>query len=69
MVMAGSLAGLALGLMSVHYVETLLYQVQPKSLPMLTSPLAVIVVASFVAALPAVVRAVRIDPSSSLRSE
>ena len=68
MVLAGALAGLALGMASVRYIESLLYQVKPK-------PADADVATGchcggeFVAALPAVVRAVRIDPSSSLRSE
>ncbi len=69
MVFAGAAAGLALGLLSVQYLEALLYRVQPKSFTMLAGPLLVILAAALLAALPAVFRAVRIDPASTLRSE
>jgi predicted lysophospholipase L1 biosynthesis ABC-type transport system permease subunit len=69
MVCAGVLGGIALGLASVRYIETLLYQVQARSFAMLSFPLLIILAATFLAALPAVLRAVRIDPAASLRSE
>jgi len=69
MVFAGAAAGLALGLISEQYLETLLYRVQPKSFTMLAGPLLVILAAALLAALPAVFRAVRIDPAFTLRSE
>ena len=69
MVLAGALAGLGLGLTSVRYIETLLYQVKATDLTMLTLPALTIVAAAFLAALPAVVRAVHIDPVALLRAE
>jgi predicted permease len=69
MVLAGALAGLALGMALVRYIETLLYQVKPTGFTMLALPLLVILAAAFLAALPAVFRAVRIDPVAMLRSE
>jgi predicted permease len=69
MVLAGTLAGIALAAASVPYIETLLYRVQPKSLPMVAPPLLIIVAATFLGALPAVIRAIRIDPAAMLRSD
>jgi predicted permease len=69
MVLAGALAGLALGLGSVRYIESLLYQVKATDLGLLTLPALAICAAALVAALPAVIHAVRIDPVTVLRSE
>ncbi len=69
MVFAGALAGLALGLASVRFIETLLYQVQATDLTMLVVPSLTIFTTALLAALPAVIRAVRIDPVAMLRSE
>jgi ABC-type antimicrobial peptide transport system permease subunit len=69
MVLFGTLVGLALGMSSVRYIETLLYQVKPTDLAMLALPSLTILAAAFLAALPAVIRAVRIDPATTLRSE
>jgi ABC-type antimicrobial peptide transport system permease subunit len=69
MVLAGALAGLALGMASVRYVEALLYQVKPTDWGVLAVPASTILVAALAAALPAVIRAVRIDPAAMLRSE
>jgi len=69
MVLAGALAGLALGMAFVRYVEALLYQVKPTDGGVLAVPASTILVAALGAALPAVIRAVRIDPAAMLRSE
>jgi putative ABC transport system permease protein len=69
MVVAGAVAGLALGLASVRYLESLFYQVKPTDLSMLALPSLAILAAALLAALPAVIRAVRIDPVTMLRSE
>ena len=69
MVLAGALAGLALGMASVRYIEALLYQVKATDLAMLALPSFTILAAALLAALPAVIHAVRIDPVSALRSE
>jgi putative ABC transport system permease protein len=47
----------------------LLYQVQPTDLGMLALPSLTIFAAALSAALPAAVRAVRIDPATTLRAE
>jgi len=69
MVLAGALAGLALGMASVRYIETLFYQVKASDAFMLALPSIAIVAAALLAALPAVIHAVRIDPIKTLRSE
>jgi predicted lysophospholipase L1 biosynthesis ABC-type transport system permease subunit len=69
MVAAGGLAGVLLGIVSVRYIASLFYQVKGGELGMLAVPAVAIVAAALVAAFPAVVRAVRIDPVTSLRSE
>jgi len=69
MVLAGALAGVALGMASVRYIAALLYEVKPTDLGMLALPSAAILAVALLAALPAVLHAVRIDPVSMLRSE
>jgi predicted permease len=69
MVVAGALAGFALGMASVRYIETLFYQVRATDLGMLAFPSLTILAAALLAALPAVIRAVRIDPVKMLRAE
>jgi ABC-type antimicrobial peptide transport system permease subunit len=69
MVLAGAMAGLALGMASLRYIEALLYQVKPADPAMLALPLLTILAAALLAALPAVFHAVRIDPAAMLRSE
>jgi predicted permease len=69
MVLVGALAGVALGLASVRYIAALLYQVKPTGLEMLSLPFVIIIAAALLAALPAVFRAVRIDPAAMLRAE
>ena len=69
MVLTGALAGLALGFGLVRYIETLLYQVKPSDPRMLALPALTILAAALLAALPPVIRAVRIDPAQVLRAE
>ena len=69
MVMTGSVIGLFFGMVSVRYVQALLYQVRPTDALMLLSPAVVILLAAGVAALPSIVRALRIDPVATLRAE
>jgi len=69
MVLIGALGGLALGMASARTIETLLYQVKATDLSMLALPSLTILAAALLAALPAVVRAVQIDPVDMLRSE
>ncbi len=69
MVLVGAAVGLGLGMASARYIETLLYQVKPTDTRMLALPSLTIVAAALVAALPAVIRAARIDPANMLRTE
>ena len=69
MVFAGALAGLALGMGAVRYIEALFYEVKATDLPMLALPSLAILAATVLAALPAVIRAVRTDPAATLRAE
>ncbi len=69
MVLGGALAGLALGFAAARYIESLLYQVKPTDPRMLALPALTILAAALLAALPAVIRAVRIDPARTLRAE
>jgi predicted permease len=69
MLLLGAGAGLALGVASEQYVETLLYQVKATDFRMLAVPVVTIVLAALFASLPPVIRAVRIDPASMLRAE
>jgi hypothetical protein len=69
MVVVGATVGVALGLGSVRYIETLLWEVKPTGMAMLVLPSFAILAAALLAALPAVFHAVRIDPVTMLRAE
>ena len=69
MVLGGAIGGLALGMAAVRYIESLFYQVKPTDPAMLALPSVTILIAALLAALPPVVRALRIDPAQTLRSE
>ena len=69
MVLAGALAGLALTMASVHTVESLLFEVKATDLPILAVPSLAILAAAALAAIPAIVRAWRIDPVTMLRAD
>ncbi len=69
MVLVGAIAGVALGMLSVRYVESLFYQVKATDFEMLAIPALAILVGAFLAALRPVIQAVRIDPASILRAE
>jgi predicted permease len=69
MVVAGAIAGLALGLASERYLAALLYQVDAAEPLMLARPALMILGAAILAALPAVVHAIRIDPVKTLRAD
>jgi predicted permease len=69
MFVLGASAGVAAGIASERYVRTLLYEVKATDLGVLLWPALVIVVAALSAAVPPLLRAVRIDPALTLRSE
>jgi predicted permease len=68
-IFAGSLVGLALGIASARYIESLLYQVKATDFSALAAPALALIAAAILAALPPVIRAVHVDPVSVLRSE
>ncbi len=68
-VAAGAALGLGAGIVSVRFIASLLYEVQPTGLAALALPGGLILAAALVSALPAVLRAVRIDPVRTLRAE
>jgi predicted permease len=69
MVFLGLAVGLAGGFESVRFVETLLFGVKMTDLGVVAAPLLTLLGAAVLAALPPVIRAVRIDPARTLRSE
>ena len=69
MAAAGSAAGIVLGFVRGRFIETLLYEVKATGLGVLALPVLSIFAVALLAALPAVIRAVRIDPVTMLRSE
>jgi ABC-type antimicrobial peptide transport system permease subunit len=69
MVFLGAAAGCVLAMASVHYIQSLFYQVKPTDFGMLATPALTIIAASLLAAVPAVIRAVHIDPAAMLRVE
>jgi putative ABC transport system permease protein len=69
MVILGAMAGVALGIASTRYIESLLYGVKDGDPRMLALPALTIIIATLIAALPPVIRAVRIDPAEMLRAD
>ena len=68
-VLAGSILGIILGIASVRFIESLLFQVTAKVVGALALPTVTILAVALLAALPATIRAVWIDPVTMLRSE
>jgi ABC-type antimicrobial peptide transport system permease subunit len=69
MVVAGLVAGVGLGLASARYMDSLFFQVKASDTTMLAIPSVVILAAAAVATLPAVLRALGIEPVEILRAE
>jgi predicted permease len=69
MVFLGAAAGVSLGMASVRFIESLFYQVKATDLQILALPSLAILTGASLAALPAVIRAARIDPVTMLRAE
>ena len=69
MLALGAGVGLAAGVASESYVETLLYQVKATDTMIVAAPLLTILLAALLAALPPVIAAVRVDPAAVLRAE
>jgi predicted permease len=68
-VLLGASIGLALGMLSTRWIASLLYQVKPTDPVMLVLPSLIILVTASLAAIPAVFRALHIDPVAMLRAE
>jgi putative ABC transport system permease protein len=68
-VLAGSLAGILLGIASVRWIESLLFNVKATAATALALPALAILAVALLAAIPAVVRAIRIHPVVMLRAE
>jgi putative ABC transport system permease protein len=69
MVGVGVIGGVAMGFASARYMESLFFQVKGSDVSMLAIPCAVILTVAVVATLPAILRALRIDPVEILRAE
>ena len=66
---SGAAAGLACGLACERYVESLLYRVHATDWGVLMPPVLMLIAVAVAAVTPAAVRAVRIDPARTLRTE
>ena len=69
MIALGGCAGVALGLGAARYVASLFYQVKATDADMIALPTCALLLTALVATLPAVLRALRTDPTEILRSE
>ena len=69
MIALGGCAGVALGFGAARYVESLFYQVKATDAEMIASPACAILLTALVATLPAVLRALRTNPTEVLRAE
>jgi putative ABC transport system permease protein len=65
----GTLVGLGAGLAFGRLIERILFEVKPTDPLTITAPLLTLAAAAALAALPPAIRAVRIDPAQTLRSE
>ncbi len=69
MIALGGCAGIALGFGAARYVESLFYQVKATDADMIALPTCAMLLSALVATLPAVLRALRTDPTEILRSQ
>jgi len=69
MIALGGCAGVALGFGAARYVQSLFYQVKATDADMIALPAFAILLTALVATLPAVLRALRTDPTEILRAE
>jgi predicted permease len=68
-VLLGGVIGASLGAVSTRWIASLLYQVKPTDPAMLLFPAIIILASAALAAVPAVLRALHIDPAAMLRAE
>jgi len=69
MIALGGCAGVALGFGAARYVESLFYQVKATDADMIVLPAFALLLTALVATLPAVLRALRTNPTEILRAE
>jgi putative ABC transport system permease protein len=69
MVLLGSAAGAGAAVLLEPYIKSLLYQLSPFEVDVLAFPALTILVVALLAALPPVIRAIRIDAAAMLRAE
>src|SRR5262249_44206273 len=69
MIGLGACAGVALGLESARYMESLFYQVKATDAGVIVLPVCAILFTAIIATLPAILRALRTDPTEILRAE
>ncbi len=69
MIALGSCAGVALGFGAARYVESLFYQAKATDADMIALPACAMLLTALVATLPAVLRALRTDPTEILRAQ
>jgi predicted permease len=69
MIALGGCTGVVLGFGASRYVESLFYQVKATDADMIALPTCAMLLSALVATLPAVLRALRTDPTEILRSE
>jgi hypothetical protein len=65
----GAFAGLVLGLASQRFVQSLLYQVNATDVGVVALPWLMILVVLSIAAIPAILRAIQVDPVTMLRAD
>lgn len=69
MLVLGGCAGVALGFGAAQYVTSLFYQVKATDVEMIVLPTLALLLTALIATLPAVLRALRTDPTEILRAE
>jgi predicted permease len=69
MIALGGCVGIALGLGAARYVQSLFYQVKATDADMIALPTCAFLLTALFASMPAVLRALRTDPTEILRSE
>jgi len=69
MIVLGACAGIALGFGAARFVASLFYQVKATDADMIVLPICAIVLTALMATLPAVLRALRTDPTAILRAD
>jgi putative ABC transport system permease protein len=69
MVAIGATLGIAAGIACARFIEALLFEIKATDLSATLAPVAVLFATAAAAAVPPLIRAIRIDPAQTLRSE